>query len=80
MDDNLKRPVFKRGNDVIPLASLITREPAQGPLSSDLISLYVDTTLNKNNAGNVFIPISNDIYYNAMFGDGDRRYGSNTSR
>ena len=70
--DNLKRPVFKRGNDVIPLASLITREPAQGPLSSDLISLYVDTTLNKNNAGNVFIPISNDIYYNAMFGDGDQ--------
>lgn len=69
---NIKQPVFKRGNDIIPLTSLVTREPAQGPLSSDLISFYVDSTISKNNVGNIFMPLSNEIYYNAMFGDGDQ--------
>lgn len=70
--DNLKRPVFKRGGDTIPLASLVTREPAQGPLSSDLVSWYVDETISSGNRGNSFVPLSNDIYYKGMFGDGDQ--------
>lgn len=69
---NIKQPVFKRGNDIIPLASMVTREPAQGPLSSDLISWYVDTTISKGNQGNIFIGLSNSIYSNGMFGDGDQ--------
>lgn len=68
---NLKKPVFIRNNEKIPLASLVTREPAQGPLSSDLISYVVDTTL-KENKGNIFVPINSKIYYDAMFGDGDQ--------
>lgn len=69
---NIRKPVYKRGNDIIPLASLVTREPAQGPLSSDLVSFYVDSTIKEGNRGNIFMPLSNEIYYNAMFGDGDQ--------
>lgn len=70
--DNIKKPVYKRGNDIIPLASMVTREPAQGPLSSDLISWHVDTSIAKGNQGNTFISLSNSIYHNGMFGDGDQ--------
>lgn len=69
---NIKQPIFKRGNDAIPLASLVTREPAQGPLSSDLISWHVDTSIAKGNQGNIFIGLSNNVYSNGMFGDGDQ--------
>ena len=70
--NNIKKPVFKRGNEVIPLASLLTREPAQGPLSSDLVSWYVDKTIKQGNIGNAFVGSSNTIYSKGMFGDADQ--------
>lgn len=73
LPSNIKQPgYYNNKKEFIPLASLITREPAQGPLSTDLITFMVDTTIGKGNKGNIFIPLSDMIYYNGMFGDGDQ--------
>ena len=70
--DHIKRPVFVRNGEEIPLASLLTREPAQGPLSSDLVSWYVDETITKSNRSNAFVSNSSLIYAKGMFGDMDQ--------
>ena len=72
---SLFRPVYERNGETIPLSSLVTREPAQGALSSDLISWYVDTTISENSLHNVYVPVSKEggrLYYSGMFGDGDQ--------
>lgn len=71
---NLFQPMVKRDGDLIPLSSMVTREPAQGPLSSDLISWYVDKTISgENSIHNAYVPVSSGkLYYSGMFGDGDQ--------
>lgn len=70
--DHIKRPMFVRNGEEIPLASILTREPAQGPLSSDLVSWYVDETITKSNRSNAFVSNSSLIYAKGMFGDMDQ--------
>lgn len=69
---NIFEPVVVRDSVETPLASLVTREPAQGPLSSDLIHWYVDNTLLDTNKGNAFVPLSDKMYFKGMFGDMDQ--------
>ena len=57
----------------IPLSSMLTREPAQGPLSSDLIEWIVDPSLKGNHhRDQAYVANSNPIYKRAMFGDMDQ--------
>ena len=70
----LMQPVYK-GEDGkwIPLSSMLTREPAQGPLSSDLIEWIVDPSLKgEHHRGQAYVANSNPIYKRAMFGDMDQ--------
>ena len=60
------------GNDGkwIPLASILTREPAQGPMSSDLVEWVVDEGL--KGKGNSYVSNSLQYYTKGMFGDMDQ--------
>ena len=72
--NKLLQPKYK-GEDgkLIPLASLLTREPAQGPLSSDLIEWIVDPTLKgEYHRNQAYVANANSIYKRAMFGDMDQ--------
>ena len=69
------REVGYKGKDgkFIPLSGLVTREPAQGALSSQFTKFMVDTTINsKGTESHLFIPESNKVYKHFMFGDFDQ--------
>ena len=68
----LEPVIVKKSGEEIPLASMITREPAQGPMSSDLIQWHVDTTIMKQSKGNAYVPLSDIGYSKGMFGDMDQ--------
>lgn len=70
--NNIKQPVIVKNGQDIPLSSLLTREPAQGPLSSDLVQWYVDKSIQSGNRGNAFVSNSSLIYSKGMFGDMDQ--------
>ena len=54
----------------IPLASILTREPAQGPMSSDLVEWIVDKDL--KGKGNAYVANNLQYYVKGMFGDMDQ--------
>lgn len=54
----------------IPLASILTREPAQGPMSSDLVEWVVDKDL--KGKGNAYVSNNLQYYAKGMFGDMDQ--------
>lgn len=73
LGNGLKRGAYK-GEDgaLIPLASILTREPAQGPMSSDLVEWIVDTSLKSNTRSNAYVSNNSLFYTKGMFGDMDQ--------
>ena len=71
--DRLKRAGYRDANNkFIPLADLLTREPAQGPLSTDLVEYLVDTSIEKGSRDTIYTTNSNFLYANLQFGDMDQ--------
>lgn len=73
----IKQPMVRKlgsTDEFLPLTSMVTREPAQGPLSSDLVHWYVDSTLNnsQHNRNTSFVSLSNTLYKLGTSGDGDQ--------
>lgn len=69
--NGLKRAGYN-GEDgkFIPLSSILTREPAQGPMSSDLVEWIVDERL--QGRGNAYVANNLQYYSKGMFGDMDQ--------
>lgn len=76
--DGVRMAVTEAANgDMIPFTSLLTREPAQGPLSSDLVHWATsdrikDRTENKDTLHNAYTTINNTMYSIGASGDGDQ--------
>lgn len=71
--DRLKRMGYSDDNGkFVPLAELVTREPAQGPASSEYVEYMIDTSIKRGHKDNIFITGNNSLYSYMMSGDMDQ--------
>lgn len=69
---NLKRAGYMDGNKFVPFNYLMTREPAQGDLSSHLLEVIMDPTLKSNKTSAIHLVEGQYAYTVGMLGDFDQ--------